>query len=573
MMPTVLVRFHPTELPGASDPSFVATPADCTTEDDRHRLARARLDALHRLTTMEHATNAELAEFMLEEVIRLSGSQLGYVHLLAKDEEHFSELTWSRSVRESCAVAFDGILTVSKLEIWTECLRTQAPVLQNHPSHEQPLHLPEGHLPIGRHLCVPVLDKGTIVALAGVANKEHPYDTDDVLHLQVMARDLWTIFARRRTEEVHRQLAHAVERSPAAIIITDIAGTITYVNPAVERSSGYLASELLGRNPRLFHCGDRSRESYADLWSTILSGSIWHGEFHNRRKNGELYWEQASIGPIHGEEGSITGFIAVKEDVTEKKQMIDDLTKAMSRAEKADQLKDAFITSISHEIRTPLNIISGYSQLLHELLPDAILPDQSRILDSMIHAANRLSRTVEHIMNVSSIRTGSFVLAHEKLDVRNELHHVLQPFTAMAKLKGLALRIELPDTPILVVADRYSLRHMMDNILDNAIKFTERGSILVTGSRQDQEWALSVRDTGIGIAEEYLPYLMAPFTQERVGYSRPYEGLGLGMALVRHYAELNGGRIEIQSKKGVGTTITVFFPVPNARIANHEEST
>ena len=157
-------------------------------------------------------------------------------------------------------------------------------------------------------------------------------------------------------EQIHR-LSQAIEQSPVSIVITDLAGTIEYANPKFCEVTGYAYDEIIGKNPRILKSGELSDEAYRDMWQTISSGREWRGEFHNRKKNGELFWELASISPIIDDEGTITSYLAVKEDITERKRAEREIIAAKDLAEHSDLLKDAYIANISHEIRTPLNVI------------------------------------------------------------------------------------------------------------------------------------------------------------------------------------------------------------------------
>ena len=148
------------------------------------------------------------------------------------------------------------------------------------------------------------------------------------------------ITERMRHEEIIRKISAAVEQSPVAIVITDTAGAIEYVNPKFTEVTGYTSAEAIGQNPRILKSGEFPSEGYKSLWDTILAGEVWQGEFHNRKKNGELFWEQASISPIRNARGNITSFVAVKEDITERKhneEMLrkreDQLRQAMEEAE------------------------------------------------------------------------------------------------------------------------------------------------------------------------------------------------------------------------------------------------
>jgi len=159
--------------------------------------------------------------------------------------------------------------------------------------------------------------------------------------------------ANKEAQEKLSILSRAVEQNPALIIITDKNGIIEYVNPKFTETTGYTAQESIGKTLRILKSGHQSPEFYRNLWQTILSGNEWRGEMLNKKKNGDLYWEDGSISPLLNDSGLITHLISIKEDVTEKRKMLVDLIQAKEKAEAGDKLKSAFISNISHEIRTP----------------------------------------------------------------------------------------------------------------------------------------------------------------------------------------------------------------------------
>jgi len=182
------------------------------------------------------------------------------------------------------------------------------------------------------------------VAIEGIATRFEAWFDSRKKHLEVSAYSpcrgqfaaiFLDITERKRAEEKLRQLSLAVEHSPVSVIITDAKGKIEYVNPKFTQVTGYAGAEVIGQNPRILKSGEFHRESYKTLWKTITSGNEWHGEFHNKRKNGELYWELASISPITGEHGVITHFVAVKEDITERKRTEKELRRSQSKLQLA----------------------------------------------------------------------------------------------------------------------------------------------------------------------------------------------------------------------------------------------
>ncbi len=368
------------------------------------------------------------------------------------------------------------------------------------------------------------------------------------------------ISERKKIEEQIRKLSSAVEQSASSIIITDIEGKIEYVNPKFTELTGYSLNEVKGKKPSILSSGETPKSEYTRLWNLILSGKAWNGEFLNKKKNGELYWESTSISPIKDEAGNITHFIAVKEDITSQKLLSQELVAAKEKAEESDRLKSEFLAQMSHEIRTPLNIILSYSSLLKEEVTDLDSSRYNSIFTSIANAGKRLLRTIDSILNMSSLQSGNLKINFAKVDVEDIIENLLNEFSNTAEQKGLKLSYNSSTKNTFVITDEYIASEILQNLIDNAIKYTEKGEIEIKLYHDDlNRLNIDVRDTGIGISQIYLPKLFHPFTQEVGGYSRKYEGNGLGLALVKNYADLINAEIKVHSQKGEGSIFTLIF--------------
>ncbi len=230
-------------------------------------------------------------------------------------------------------------------------------------------------------------------------------------------------------------------------------------------------------------------------------------------------------------------------------------------AERSDKLKSEFLAQMSHEIRTPINIIFGFTSLLRDIVEDKLVEDHTETFEMINNAGQRIMRTVDAILEMSQIQTGNIEINSEKLDLEKDiLKPILREFQLKAESKklGFEFKNNSPDQKIL--GDKYMLSQVFIHLIDNAIKFTPKGKVeIIIFSNSNQQPCVSVKDTGIGISEEYQSKLYSPFSQEDTGYTRRFEGNGLGLAIVKRYVELNKADIEVQSQKGVGTTFTVVF--------------
>ena len=236
------------------------------------------------------------------------------------------------------------------------------------------------------------------------------------------------------------------------------------------------------------------------------------------------------------------------------------LTRALDDAREASRLKSAFIANMTHEIRTPLNIIIGNVDQIGEHLAAQNDDTQKECLEGVQRAASRLINTISNILDISKIETDAFDLQKVRLELGRSLERVVEDLRVIAERKGITLTY-LPDhSDARIFFDEYCLTSAVINLLDNAIKFTERGEVICRSYRApDGRVCLEIRDTGIGISAEYLSHLFEPFSQEQLGNARRYQGSGLGLALTRKYLEMNGAEISVQSEKGKGTIFTVHF--------------
>ncbi len=402
-------------------------------------------------------------------------------------------------------------------------------------------------------------DKDGAVIPVEISNSKYTLEGREVI--QGIFRDMRE---RINIEDQIRKLSRAVEQSPSAIVITNIDGTIEYVNPYFCSVAGYSAEEVIGQNPRILKSGETSSDDYSEMWKTISSGKDWHGEFHNKKKNGELYWEQASISPVRDEKGKITHYIAIKEDITYKKQMQQELLLAKEKAEESDRMKSEFLSQMSHEIRTPLNVILSYNSFLKDEFSETLNEDIKLSFNSIDSAGKRLLRTIDMILNLAAIQKGTLDIDFDQVEIGNIINSLVKEFKFHAREKNLYLNINVPDEKIYIPGDEYLISEIFQNLLNNAIKYTNKGGVDVELSvLNDEKVRIDIKDTGIGISQEYLPKLFIPFSQEETGYTRKFEGNGLGLALVKSYLDLLKAEIKVESEKGRGTTFSILFDSTN----------
>jgi PAS domain S-box-containing protein len=355
-----------------------------------------------------------------------------------------------------------------------------------------------------------------------------------------------------------RKLSRAIDQSPVSVLITELQGNITYANEAVHKFTGYSNDDLIGKNPRIFRSGETQAETYKTLWETIFSGKEWKGELHNKKKNGQLYWESISISPILNEKGEMTHFLAIKEDITERKKLNSDLLEAKVKAEASDKLKTAFLNNISHEVRTPLNGILGFSELVVQ--PDIQQEEKESYLEILNVSSERLVNTISNYMDISLIVSGNILVKSKPVDLSLLLENLYEKFLPKCKTKNLEFIRQFPSyTGIHFISDDDLLEKTLSHLLDNAIKFTTNGSITFGGYYNNNEFVLFVKDTGAGIDREAQSKVFQIFMQADIASTRGYEGSGLGLSIAKGLVELMGGRIRMESEKGIGSSFYIIF--------------
>ena len=499
------------------------------------------------------------------------------------------------------------------------------------------------------------------------------------------------------------KLFTAIQQTDSAVMITTLDSTIEYVNPAFEKLTGYLGEEIYGKNPSILQSGLTPRDLYYEMYSNIARGETWRGEFINRKKNGEIYYESAVITPVKDFTGKPVNFLAIKDDITEKKtfqreleeknrlieqvlQLLpvgvwlldekgnivqgnemavkiwegakyigmsdygiysarwyktgkeikpeewaatrviknreisikeeieidcfdgskkviynsavpiisadnkllgaivvnEDITEikrseselimAKERAEEMNRLKSNFLANMSHELRTPLIGILGFS----EILSDPEFPEEVQKMAGTINGGGtRLLETLNLILDLSRLEAGRLDVKNEYVDIIKTTTEAIDGFKALALQKKLSLRLNTQYRRMKIKSDERLLVSILNNLINNAIKFTYNGGVTVSVSAcinqagLPQSVKLSVADTGIGISEEDQKIIFEEFRQASEGHSRGFEGTGLGLTITLRFVEKLGGKISLQSLEGSGSIFTVELP---AEFDDYEEA-
>ncbi len=381
------------------------------------------------------------------------------------------------------------------------------------------------------------------------------------------------VTARKQTEDSLRKLSLAIEQSPENIVITNTRAEIEYVNEAFRRTTGYSDEDVIGQNPRFLHSGHTPAATYRAMWAALKAGESWKGELYNRRRDGSEYIELAIITPLRQLDGSISHYVATKDDITEKKRLGQELNQhrhhleqlvarrtaelatAQQQAEAANLAKSTFLANMSHEIRTPMNAIIGITYLLRMA---GATPEQIQRLNKIDSAGHHLLNIINDILDISKIEANHLQLESTDFHLSAILDNVHSIIGDSALAKGLCIEVDPDSVPLWLRGDPTRLRQALLNYAGNAVKFTQKGTIVLRAILLEEHGStllvrFEVVDTGVGIAPEDMDRLFQAFEQADASTTRKYGGTGLGLAITRRLAKLMGGEVGVESKPGHGS--------------------
>ncbi|MBI5496472.1 MAG: PAS domain S-box protein [Deltaproteobacteria bacterium] len=397
-------------------------------------------------------------------------------------------------------------------------------------------------------------------------------------HLLVISDD---IADRKRAGEQLRLQTAALEAAANAMVITDRAGVVEWANPAFAALTGHPVEALRGQSLRVLNSGKHDSAHYRLMWSTILEGRVWQGEMVNRRRDGTLYPLHQTITPVRDASGEITHFIAVQEDITERRRLAAaleverahlaqrvqertaELTASNAELARALNAKGEFLATMSHELRSPLNTILTTVEAVEAGVYGAVPDRQRPLLGNIAESGQHLLAVINDILDYSKIEAGQMVTEPEAVNVADVCEAALRLVREPARQRGLSVESQIGSGVTQVHADVRRLKQMLVNLLANAVKFTPSGGrvgLEVTAKTPGGGIRFTVWDTGPGIESRDMERLFKPFVQLDSRLSRAYQGTGLGLALVARMAALHGGSVSVASTPGHGSRFTVVLP-------------
>ncbi|MDY0018133.1 MAG: ATP-binding protein [Candidatus Delongbacteria bacterium] len=361
------------------------------------------------------------------------------------------------------------------------------------------------------------------------------------------------------------KLTTAVNQSPSIIVMTDIEGKVEYVNPRFTEVTGYMLDEIKDKNPKILKSGEMTNEEYSELWNTITSGRIWKGEFLNKKKNGELYWEGAAVGPVFDEKKRITNFLKLSQDITDKKQLVKELLKEKEALTASNKELEQFAYIASHDLQEPLRIISSFAQLLDIKHSHRLNDDAKEYISYIVTGAKRMQNLIKGLLEYS--RINSKVKPRTFCNLSEPLKYALFNLNLIiSETRPKIIINELPE----VIVEPDQITHVFQNLIGNAIKFKKEDEkcIIEIGSEKNiskNEWIVYVKDNGIGIEERDFDKAFVIFKRLAAAAKKP--GDGIGLALCKRIIEKLGGKIWVESEgAGKGSVFKFTLPVSKGDI-------
>ncbi len=519
----------------------------------------------------------ELLQEICEIIVKLGGFRMAWIGFAENDEE--------KSVRIAARAGFDeGYIDEVKIK-WSEAsdygcgptgqaIRSGEVVVSNDFSKDpgtKPWRQAAAARGYAGVICLPLKNAGKLLGLLTIyAGQINAFDQEEIELLSSLADDLAlgiqslrTRYANQKAEEVNARLAAAIEQAAETILITDTQGVISYVNPAFETSSGYSAAEAIGQTPRLLKSGKQNDEFYRHLWDTLKHGEIWQGHFSNKRKDGKIYEEEATITPIRDGHGFITSYVAVKRDVT--REIL--LESQVRQAQKMEAM-GTLAGGIAHDFNNILGAVFGFSYLLQQDTADNAAAQEN--IAEIVKAASRAKDLVQQILTFSRRRE-----TDRKEVMLGPLLKEAVKFLRATLPAGIEIETQVAADAPTILADPTQIYQVVVNLATNALHAMEGrlGRLTVTlepvqpepefitshaGMRENTPYIrLAVADTGCGMEARTLERIFEPFfTTKPVG-----KGTGLGLAVVHGIVQSHGGIITVESEKGKGTTFCIYLPV------------
>ncbi len=367
------------------------------------------------------------------------------------------------------------------------------------------------------------------------------------------------ITEKKRAEEEINMLANALKSINECVSITDTNDNIIFVNQAFLRNYGYAKEEIIGKNIEILGSENNPEDIHKKIQSLSQKG-LWQGELINKRKDGTEFPIYLSTTSVFDNKGKSTAFIGVAIDITERKRAENELLIAKQKAEESDRLKSAFLANMSHEIRTPMNGILGFAGLLKE--PKLTGEEQKKYIRMIEKSGVRMLNIINDIIDISKIESGQMEVSISEININEKIEYIYTFFKPEIEGKGMQINFNntLPSKESVIKTDREKIYSILTNLVKNAIKYTNEGSIEFGYTLKGKYIEFYVKDTGIGIPKDRQTAIFERFIQADISDIRALQGAGLGLAIAKAYTEMLGGKIWVESEEGKGSMF--YFTIP-----------
>ena len=530
-----------------------------------------------RLKLHQFASTQSLDNFlvsMLDEICNITGSPIGFFHYIVNNETEIELKAWSSQTTEKyCTTnSSKNNYLLKDAGIWTDSIKQRKPVIVNdYDSAVDKKGLPEGHSKLNRVLTVPVNHEDKIVAILGIGNKLSNYTFKDAELVERYAEFAWDISERKRAEESLRsseeRLRTLINSVPDIICFKDDVGRwllandsilklyclqgVDYFNKTEVELSEFTAD--LYKEP-FKHCLESDEIAWAKSGLSLTEESI-------PDVNGNINVFEVYKIPIYNNDKSRKGLVVFGHNVTDKKIINQELVEAKEKAEEMNRVKSYFFANMSHELRTPMVGIMGFSEVLSSILKNE---EEKQLADGIHVSSLRLMETLNLLLDFTKVEAGKIELKINEVDINKIVNETISLFEYLAVQKGLELKSEIIAENLILTSDERILLQVMNNLVNNAIKYTKKGYVKLTIDEEikngEEFLIIKVKDTGIGIPKEKQKVVWEEFRQVSEGISRNYEGTGLGLTITKRFVEKLKGSIEVESEINSGTTFTVSIP-------------
>lgn len=366
--------------------------------------------------------------------------------------------------------------------------------------------------------------------------------------------------AEKELQESEKRYETLARVTPVGIFRTDIEGKTTFVNNTWSKIAGLTYDEALG-DGWLSAVHPDDQQMIANNWEIVTSLSKTStADYRFVHKDGSIVWVIGQAVPEYNAKNEVVGYVGTVTDITERKK-VEELKIAVAKAESADKLKSAFLATMSHELRTPLNSIIGFTGILLQKLVGPLSAEQEKQLKMVQSSALHLLNLINDVLDISKIEADQVTITHEEFEITQVFSLCIEKIQPLALTKGLKLTKDIEHEPLVVVSDKRRVEQILINLLNNAVKFTESGQVVLISQLEGDHLKITIKDTGIGITQENIQTLFMPFKQIDTGLTRKYEGTGLGLSICKRLVELLGGTIWVESELGKGSEFIFTLPL------------